>query len=121
MVANGEQGFSGYDVSGDNLVWSLTSPEPSNKVFLYHISDKTTHPISSQQGYNPKINGNLIAWEVPTRAIQIYRLDQGITSATLENYHPRLVGIIGPDKLVFSSNGYGGVGTSGELYLKSIP
>lgn len=106
-------GFSGYDVSGDKVVWSFSSPEAENKVFLYSISNGQTKPVSVEQGYNPRVNGNNVTWEIDhlspagkgTTAIQLYRIDTGKITTIAEEYSASLVGIASPNFLVFTRQG----------------
>lgn len=56
----------GYDVSADNIVWSLDCTAIDQRVYLYNLSSRLSEPISSTSsrtlsGY-PVISGNIVAW-----------------------------------------------------------
>lgn len=56
--------FSGYDISGDTVVWApYPSPSTETKnVFLFQVSTGITTPLQSGTGFAPIISENLVFW-----------------------------------------------------------
>lgn len=53
--------FSGYDVSGSNVVWSYGDTSLPMDVYLYNLNDKST-TLLGVPGTGPHVNGNKIVW-----------------------------------------------------------
>jgi len=70
VLATGPAALRGFDVSGDNVVWSFGSsnladpPTESNRVTLYNIRTGVKMVLSPTgvRGSDPIIKGNLVVW-----------------------------------------------------------
>ncbi|CAA9379536.1 MAG: hypothetical protein AVDCRST_MAG93-9074, partial [uncultured Chloroflexia bacterium] len=84
LLASDRAPFSGYSVSGDQIVWSFFPPAVDRRVHLYRISTETRTAISTEPARYPIAHGNTIVWtsEPPSGlsrssrwAVQSYRSD----------------------------------------------
>jgi hypothetical protein len=89
VLTTGLRALSGYDVSGDNVVWGGFGPEA--KVYLYNLQSGQRKEISGSGAFTPLINGNKVVWTeepsggltggIPTDwSIKLYNIATGAQS-----------------------------------------
>ncbi len=59
VASVGENEFSSYDVSGDNVVWGGTIESP---VTVYSINTGIARSVSALAGTDPHIQGEIVGW-----------------------------------------------------------
>lgn len=62
VIAKDNAPLSGYDISGDSIVWSYFPPASDGRVHLYSISRGVATAISDSQAFFPRIKGKKITW-----------------------------------------------------------
>lgn len=88
--------FGGYDVSGDNIVWS-PSGQPGPR--LYNINTRIPRAIGASFALDPFFAGRKVVWTTPPEAsiggqgysaVQLYDMDTGVTGEMLSSAAVRL-------------------------------
>lgn len=116
VIAQGMERFSGYQVSGDKVVWAFRPGSGDGQAYVYRLSSGSNQLISSQTANNPLIKGNDVAWTTTQssaidqpRQWSVYKAsatatDSSTTSTVIE---PNLTqieawAILAPHTLVFT-------------------
>ncbi|HUP28180.1 MAG TPA: hypothetical protein VM409_07065, partial [Chloroflexia bacterium] len=135
ILARAPTGFSEYQASGDNIVWSalpvtLSDPQTDTRAFVYNLTSRTSRPISAGTASNVQIKGNMVAWKVrtstlsePTRsAIEVHDLSTGRTRTALPERLGEIymLGLADGDRLVFSTEVAGPSGYTTEVYALNL-
>ncbi len=129
VVAAGTGTFSGYHVSGDNIVWSFLPPAGDMRVYLYTLSTSAKRAISPAAASNPLISGSLVAWtekpsggaQPPTQwSIKSYNISTGAVSTVLPEGNARVDAwaIVG-QRVAYTVESNAGSGTK-ELYTTNL-
>lgn len=85
VIATTTNGYGGYEVSGENVVWS---GENDRRIYLYNMSTGFTKLISptNVDSTNPLINGNLVAWtegSIDRTSMKLYNIAIGSVSTVV--------------------------------------
>jgi hypothetical protein len=132
LIATTTTGFTSYDASGDNIVWSVypltpTEPRVDPTVFAYNISTRTSRTIAGNMTVIPFIKNNIVVWSArvsagqgPHSSLQAYDLVSGATWTVVPDrgINLRIVGIADGQKVVFTEDTASGVQNS---YVTNIP
>ncbi len=83
IAQSGENRFTSYAFSGDNVVWSGSSVATT----LYNISSNTTHVLTQSKGVPVVVKDNLVVWGGDRKdpAVKIYNV---VTGRLSEMYQP---------------------------------
>jgi hypothetical protein len=90
-------GIADYAVTGDNIVWSYSSPGVDNRVFRYQISNGAWGPLSADAADSPSISGATVAWATNpyfdrdpgvSWAVQTYDLRTGAIKTVAQGLNP---------------------------------
>lgn len=105
--------FSGYDVSGSNVVWGFGAQVFPLDIYLYNSDDNSTTLIG-KEGVYPAISGNKAAWTAggvrtvhggdTNTSIMMYDLNTRTTSTVVESsgWRPLVVDVIGGNILLYT-------------------
>jgi hypothetical protein len=126
VIAHGQNGFSGYDLSGDLVAWSAFG----SQVYLYHISSGTSEPVSPGPASLASISGRQIGWVSwpdnrpgqPARwLLQLSNLDEGSTRTLDEETGLQtspFIAVVGPHVVAYTKYDTPGIRT---LYVIDLP
>ncbi|HEX2910159.1 MAG TPA: hypothetical protein VH186_05080 [Chloroflexia bacterium] len=120
LIVKGKGPFSGYNISGSNVVWSFLPPAPDQAVYLYNTGNgNTTNLWSGMTGLTsgqavstsqPLIAGNKVAWVngpgggKPDWSVSVYDLSSKSGTILLTSTIPvQLWGITTSGRLVYST------------------
>ena len=82
VLARSTAPFGGYDVAHDAVVWSVLPPAADRRVWLHHLADGTSEPISTTPARFPRLGAGRAVWAVEVAgsgppALESYGLGDG--------------------------------------------
>jgi hypothetical protein len=93
-IVDGIGGFTGYGVSGENVVYSFFTEISNQTTYLYNITTGSRKVITLGRASDPVINGGRVAWvrwpdpaqgEANGWSIEVYDIASGKTSTAVGN------------------------------------